>query len=40
MIFITFLKVILINLITILMIPTEVATPSLLKIKEFCNKWG
>ena len=39
MIFIKFLKVILIDVITILMMPAKVTTPSLLKIKEFCNKY-
>ena len=39
MIFISFLEAILINVITILMMPAKVATPSLLKKKEFCNKY-
>ena len=39
MILIKFLKVILINVITVLMMPAKVATPSFLKIMEFCNKY-
>ena len=39
MIFIKFLRVILINVITVLMMPAKVATPSFLKIMEFCNKY-